>query len=221
MMGTSRLFRVWNHAGHLKNLALILGLSFAADGVATAQEAAEGTRDAYLLVPGDIMDITVLEDRELNRSVLIRPDGRISLPIVGTVEAAGRTPEQLMEVVRDRLAGSFVEPPNVTVAVTTARNTDNLAGRSFYILGEVSRPGRYDYSSDEAYNVLQALTIAGGLGPFAARHRIQIRETVGADESLRLFNYDAVQDGSPFTDSDLAALADNAVIIVPERGLFD
>ncbi|MEM8792713.1 MAG: polysaccharide biosynthesis/export family protein [Pseudomonadota bacterium] len=204
----------------IKTFALLVGLFIMTSGmVANAAD----TDEPYLLVPGDTLDITVLEDPELNRSVLVRPDGKIALPIAGTLTAEGRSPEQLMRVIRSRLASNFIEPPNVTVSVTSVSEEEEDEDDIFsvFILGEVNRPGRYDYESEEKINVLQALTLAGGPGPFAARARIQVREMVETIETLRLFDYNAAESGLLNTDRDLADLADGAVIIVPERGLFE
>ncbi|MEM9045960.1 MAG: polysaccharide biosynthesis/export family protein [Pseudomonadota bacterium] len=204
----------------IKNFALILGLIVVTSGFTVQAAEDEGP---YLLAPGDIVDITVLEDPELNRTVLVRPDGKIALPISGTLTAEGRSPEQLMRVIRSRLASNFIEPPNVTVSLTSIGQEEPDADEtlSVYVLGEVQRPGRYDYRDDETLNILQALTLAGGPGPFAARSRIQVREMREEIETLRLFDYDAAEDGLLNTGSDLEDLADEAVIIVPERGLFE
>lgn len=193
----------------------------AAAGVASAQSG--GT---YVLKIGDVVQVIVLEDPELTRTALIRPDGKISLPIAGTLTAEGRTPEQLRSIIRSRLAGNFIEPPSVTVAVSSVALEDPeveepAEEKEFFVLGEVARPGRYTFDEDETVTILEALSIAGGPGAFAARKRIQIREVVEEVETVRLFNYDAVEEGFAVTASDLAALADGAVIIVPERGLFE
>ncbi|MEM9097669.1 MAG: polysaccharide biosynthesis/export family protein [Pseudomonadota bacterium] len=203
----------------VKKLALVLGL-IVGSGLAAYAAEDEGP---YLLAPGDTIDVTVLEDPELNRTVLVRPDGKVALPIAGTLTAEGRSPEQLMRVIRSRLSSNFIEPPNVTVSLTSLGTEDEEEDEtlSVYILGEVARPGRYDYEDDETLNVLQALTLAGGPGPFAARKRIQVREVVEDTETLRLFDYDAAEDGLLNTSQDLADLTDEAVIIVPERGLFE
>lgn len=204
-----------------KLIGLTLGLFFV---IATSGAKAQDVEGPYLLGPGDVVDISVLEDPELNRQVLVRPDGKIALPIAGTLTAGGRSPEELMRVIRGRLAGNFIEPPNVTVSLVSLSSDEEEEDedlRSVFILGEVNRPGRYDYEQDEPMNVLQALTLAGGPGIFAARKRIQIREAVETTDTLRLFDYDAAEDGFLAADTDLATLADGAIIIVPERGLFE
>ncbi|MEM7668404.1 MAG: polysaccharide biosynthesis/export family protein [Pseudomonadota bacterium] len=203
-------------------IGLAVGLVLTITGSAAMAEELDGP---YLLEPGDVIDISVLEDPELNRQALVRPDGKVSMPIAGTLDAAGRSPEQLMRVIRARLAGNFIEPPNVTVALVSLADPDEQDDEdetsTVYILGEVNRPGRYDYQTEEPINILQALTLAGGPGVFAARQRIQVREIVDQTDTLRLFDYDAAEDGVLVTNQDLGALADGAIIIVPERGLFE
>ena len=185
---------------------------------ATAQEA---QADPYLLEPGDTIQVSVLEDPVLDRQVLILPDGQISLPAIGPLRAAGLSPASLEQVIRSALMANFVEPPTVTVSVITLADEDDEETNEVFVLGEVGTPGRFEYEEDKPITVLKALSLAGGLGPFAARQRIQVRELVEGTEVLRIFDYDAVEDGLINTDRDLATLADGAVIVVPERGLFE
>lgn len=188
-----------------------------------AQELSEDGR--YRLRPGDTIQITVLEDPELDSQVLLPPDGHISMPLVGTFRASGRTTDALQSVIRSRLRGKFVQLPNVTVSLLSLAEIDEEEETAdlavIYVLGEVTRPGRYEYDLEEPINVMNALTLAGGLGPFAARTRIQVREQIAQTETLRLFDYDAVEDGLINTARNLTALSDGAIIIVPERGLFE
>lgn len=176
----------------------------------------------YTLQPGDKLIVNVLEDPELDAEVLVLPDGRISLPVAGTIEAGGLTPQKLAGVVRERLRKNFVQPPDVTVTVTgLAEATEEEDFGEIYVLGEVLSPGRYEYEPDNPLTVVKALSLAGGVGPFAARERIQVRELVGEIEILRLFDYEAFEDGLIDTSRDLAVLKDGAVVVVPERGLFE
>lgn len=181
----------------------------------------------YRLVPGDVLEVTVLEDPDLGRQLLVRPDGRVSMPLAGTVMAEGRTPEQVQGTIRARLARNFVEPPTVTVAVVSVRETldeeelEETILNDVYVLGEVARPGRFEYPNDEPVTVLQALSLAGGVGPFAAIKRIQVREVVDGIETVRLFNYEAVEDGASVSAADFEPLIDGAILIVPERGFLE
>lgn len=185
-------------------------------GISYSQDAG----DRYTLQPGDVVSISVLEDPLLDRQTLVAPDGRISLPLAGTIEAEGLTAEQLQRKIQSRLRQNFVEAPNVTVSLVSITQEEEDT-REVYVLGEVTRPGSYTYDPEKTITVLQALSLAGGTTPFAATGRIQVREIVAATETLRLFDYEAAQDGLLNTSRDLAGLQDGAVIVVPERGLFE
>lgn len=185
--------------------------------------AAEQDSSRYQLQPGDVVEITVIEDPSLDRRLLVGPDGRISMPLAGSIAAGDRTLDQVQASIRSRLASNFVRPPTVTaslVALAPEELDEDSDLFSVYVLGEVPRPGRYDYESDKPISVLQALALAGGAGIFADRDGIQVRNIdQDGNETIRIFDYAAVEDG-------LAArlamtLTDGTVIVVPERGLFD
>lgn len=176
----------------------------------------------YRIQPGDRLSVTVLEDPALGGQVLVRPDGRISIPLAGTLLAEGRTPEDLQGAIRNALSSDFVQPPTVTVAVTAVaggadESVQPLDLIRFYVIGQVGAPGPVD--AERPINVLQALAIAGGPNPFAATDRIQVRRSVGGREEVILFDYDLVEDGAVPTGPVL--LAEGDVIVVPERGLFE
>ena len=172
--------------------------------------------ETYELRAGDRIAISVLEDAGLNTTALIRPDGKISLPLAGTIDAAGRTPEELQSIVRRALSRDFVEPPTVTVALVGVSN-ELLDISTIYIIGEVANPGRFELVLP--IDVLQALAVAGGPSPFAATNRIQVRRNAGGDEAVVLFDYEMIQAGA--VPSERIALNDGDVIVVPERGLFE
>ncbi|MEX2518656.1 MAG: polysaccharide biosynthesis/export family protein [Paracoccaceae bacterium] len=206
-------------AGFLATLArLALCATFgllAAAGSAAAQE----DDGLYRLGAGDQIEITILEDPSLNRQVLILPDGRISLPIAGTMKAAGSTPEQLAAQVRSRLSSIFVTPPTVTVsALGLAEGSEEEDEPELvFVIGEVNSPGAVRLS--RPMTVLQSLAMAGGPGPFAARSRIQIHREADGVTTVETFNYEAVEDGTAATAGPV--LTDGDIIVVPERSLFD
>lgn len=182
--------------------------------------------EEYRIRNGDNLQIIVLEDPELSRGALVRPDGRINLPIAGTIDAEGRTPTELQGEIRRRLSGNFIEPPSVTVAPSNIAPLPEgprsaTPANQFFVVGEVPRPGRYNFTEAQPITILQALSMAGGPGPFAARSRIQVREVIDDVETLRLFDYDRVLDGELRPTVDLAVLTNGTIIIVPERGLFE
>ena len=173
----------------------------------------------YTLNPGDRIEISVLEDPSLNRNVLILPDGRISMPIAGTIIASNRTPEQVAAEVTRRLASIFVSPPTVTVSAVGV----GLAGEELvppelvYVLGEVRSPGAVPIVAP--VTVIQTLALVGGPSPFAARSRIQIHREVEGVKTVEIFDYEAVEKGRSAEMGPI--LVDGDVIIVPERSLFD
>lgn len=179
--------------------------------------------EPYLLRPGDTIEVSILEDPSLNRTVLIRPDGRVALPLAGTVVAGGRSPEEVRDSVRNALAREFVQPPSVTVSVVGVALDDPLLDEDaepgrIYILGQVGSPGVFDVILP--IDALRALALAGGPGTFAATNRIQIRRrTADGAESVMLFDYEAVERG--LVPSDDIRLQTEDVIVVPERRLFE
>jgi len=171
----------------------------------------------YKVQPGDTLQLTVLEDDTLNRTILVPPDGRISVPLAGTIRASGQTVEAIEHTIADRLTSNFAVRPNVFVALTEV-NQD--AGKmKIYVLGRVDDPGLREV--DVGTNLLQAVAMAGGLDRFAATKRIQLRRTdpKTGKEQLYLFDFKAVERGAPIVS--MLPLRDGDVIIVPERRLFE
>jgi polysaccharide export outer membrane protein len=201
---------------------LALGIVFAGLTAADAEELV----DKYLLGPGDVINVIVLEDKELGGQALVRPDGKITMPLAGAIRAAGRSPEEVAAVIRSRLSTNFVEPPSVTAAlVSMAAKSEEIAAaeaatepRDIYVIGEVGRPGRFEYDPERRINIMQALSLAGGLSPFAARARIQVREVTDEGETVRTVDFNRIEMGGA---GDLTELADGAVIVVPERGFME
>lgn len=171
----------------------------------------------YRIQPGDQIAVTVLEDETLNRTLLVTPDGRVSMPLAGTVQVGGRTVEQVESAIADRLAANFAVRPNVFVSVTQIE--DLLDTFNIYVLGRVGDPGLKEV--EVGTTLLQAVALAGGFDRFAATRRIQLRRTDPAtgQERLFIFNFRAVERGSPIQS--MIALREGDVIIVPERRLFE
>lgn len=115
----------------------------------------------FRLGVNDVVEVSVYRDPDLTRTVPVRPDGRISLPIVGEVAAAGRTPEEVRQEVVSRLNQYVKDPTVVSFIVHDVRST------RFFVIGEVMRPGAYPLQGETT--VLHALALAGGAGEFSAR----------------------------------------------------
>ncbi len=184
--------------------------------------AAAMAQGQYKIQPGDSLQIEVLEDQSLNRSVLVLPDGNISLPLIGTVRAAGMSLSDLRAKLVAAYQPNFASKPNVYVtvgALSTATATTS-AGGSVYIMGAVNNPGKYTVSSGTT--LLQFLAESGGFTRFAATKRIQLRRTdrkTGKTTVYRL-NYKAIEDGTAH-DAPSIRLRSGDVIVVPERRLFE
>jgi polysaccharide export outer membrane protein len=182
-----------------------------------AAPAALAQSASYRIQPGDQLQITVLEDETLNRQLLVTPDGRISVPLAGTVRVSGQTVDAVEKTIADRLASNFAVRPNVFVALSSV---DPAAGLyTVYVLGQVNNPGPIQVEAGTT--LLQALALAGGPARFAANKRIQLRRTDPGtgQEKLYLFNYKAVERGAAIQS--MIALREGDVIIVPERHLFE
>jgi polysaccharide export outer membrane protein len=171
----------------------------------------------YRIQPGDVLAITVLEDDTLNRQSLVTPDGRISVPLAGTVRASGNTVETIEKTIADRLASNFAVRPSVFVSVVSVDETAETF--PIFVLGEVGVSGAIEV--EPGTTLLQAIALAGGPGRFAAVKRIQLRRTDSStgQERMFLFNYNAVERGGAIQS--MITLREGDVIIVPERRLFE
>jgi polysaccharide export outer membrane protein len=182
-----------------------------------AAPAAWAQASGYLIQPGDVLAITVLEDDSLNQQSLVTPDGRISVPLAGTVQASGRTVESIEDTIADRLASNFAVRPSVFVSVVSVSEEEETF--PIYVLGQVETPGLVEVLPGTT--LLQAVALAGGLDRFAATKRIQLRrrDPATGQERLFLFNYKAVERGGTITS--MITLREGDVLIVPERRLFE
>jgi len=134
----------------------------------------------YTIGPQDVLSIVYWHDKDMTADVTVRPDGRISLPLLNDVSAAGLTPAQL----RDRLidaSKTFFEDPSVTVVVK------EMNSRKVFITGEVVKPGAYPLTGPTT--VLQLISIAGGLRDYADSKNIVIVHTENGRPTSHLFNY--------------------------------
>jgi polysaccharide export outer membrane protein len=171
----------------------------------------------YRIQPGDQLAITVLEDDTLNRTTLVLPDGRISVPLAGSIQAAGRSVESVESTIADRLASNFAVRPSVFVSVVAV--TEEVETFPIFVVGQVGEPGQREV--EPGTTMLQAIALAGGLDRFAATKRIQLRraDPSTGQERLYIFNYNAVERGGAIQS--MITLREGDVIVVPERRLFE
>lgn len=173
-----------------------------ADAGSTAHKAA--TADPNYVIGGqDVIDISVWKEPELTRTVPVRPDGKISLPLLNDVQAAGLTPTQLAEQITDSLK-KFVTNPQVTVIVT------QINSQRIYILGEVNRAGAYPLLPN--MTILQGLSSAGGFTQFANLKKIYMFRTENGKQVKYPFNYkDVVNGKSP--DQNVVLKAGDTIVV--------
>lgn len=177
-----------------------------------------GMAQDYRLRPGDTVQVEVLEDTTLNRAAMVLPDGQISLPLTGSVRAAGRTLAQIQADLAARLAPNFAEPPTVFVTLATLAERVVAPARTIdiFILGAANTPGRIELAPGTT--VLQAIAAAGGLSPFAATKRLQLRRIdKSGTENIYRIDFDAIERGA----SNTTRLVDGDVIFAPQRRLFE
>jgi polysaccharide export outer membrane protein len=168
----------------------VLGMSLIAAGLAAAAEerskapsGVAGTDGDYKIGPEDVLDISVWNNTAVSRTVPVRPDGKISLPLLNDVQAAGLTPMQLRDTLTKKLA-EYVPNPEVSVIVREVRSF------TVSVIGELRNPGRYELRSRTT--VLDVLARAGPFSDFASRTRIFVLRLNGATMKRIPFNYSKV-----------------------------
>jgi polysaccharide biosynthesis/export protein len=155
-----------------------------------SQPASSSTKphdDSFVIGNDDVLAINVWKEPDISRSIPVRSDGKISLPLVGEVQAAGRTPLKLEQDIAGKLR-SYISEPEVTVMV------QQINSEKFNILGQVARPGSYPLTNSAT--VLDAIALAGGFRDFAKQKAIYVlRQNPGGGESRIPFNYKNVVKG--------------------------
>lgn len=161
--------------------------------------------DSFVLGADDVVAVNVWKEPEISRSVPVRSDGKISLPLVGEVQASGQTPRQLEVEIAKRLQ-NYISEPDVTVIVT------DMKSQKFNILGQVAKPGSYRLTSP--LTVLDAIALAGGFRDFAKQKSIYVlRQNPDGTQTRLPFNYkDVVKGKNPEQNIQLAV---HDTIVVP------
>ena len=132
----------------------------------------------YIIGSEDSVEVQVWKNPDLSRTVTVRPDGKISLPLIGDVQAAGQSAAQLTETVTEKLKIYYKEPAQVTVIV------HQVNSYVIYVLGEVKGQGKYVVRSGTTF--LQAISLAGGFTPFASKNKITLRRKGSNDQEMIL-----------------------------------
>ena len=199
-----------------KTLLCLAAAAVVVTAPAAAQETAVVQNDAgYRINGGDLLHISVYGEQNLDKDVPVQPDGGIAFPLVGNLNARGMTLKELQGKIADNLRESQYFP-NLTdneVTVSMVKAT----GNSVSVVGQVKAPGTFAY--DTQLDVMQALSLAGGLTPFASKSKIKIlrRDQTGTQTAI-LFDYGDVEDGEQLEKNILLRGGD--VVVVPQAGLF-
>jgi polysaccharide export outer membrane protein len=190
-------------------LGLVVGPA-AAQGEAKAKESGNGdavkaatTDPGYVIGADDVLTVSVWKEPELTRSVVVRPDGMISIPLLGDVKADGLTPVQLAALLTERLR-KFVNEPQVTIIVNT------INSRLIHLVGEVNRAGTFPMLPN--MTLLMALSGAGGFTQFANTKKIYLLRTENGVQKKYNFNYKEVIKGNRPEENILLKPGDTIVV---------
>jgi polysaccharide export outer membrane protein len=159
---------------------------------------------SYLIGPEDVLEISVWKDPELTKQVIVRPDGRISFPLIGEVEAGGHTVKSLEDKLKKKIS-EYIPDAMLTVIVIQVNSI------KVYVVGKVARPGEYRIGC--AINIMQALSLAGGLSAFADANSILILRSEKGSQNKIPFNYKEVRKGEKLEQNIILKTGD--VIVVP------
>jgi len=161
-------------------------------------------RKPYTINPGDLLEVSVWKEPDLQREVLVRPDGAFSFPLSGDIVAVGRTVEAVRTELAQRLE-TYI--PDLVVTVTVAE----IRGNKIFVIGQVKTPG--EIVMNPVVDVMQALSIAGGTTPFAQVNNIKILRRRNGQQTIREFRYGDIVKGQNLSQNILLEVGD--VVLVP------
>jgi polysaccharide biosynthesis/export protein len=169
-----------------------------------AVQSVHAQQSGYIVKPGDILEISVWKEPDLQRQVLVRPDGAFSFPLVGQVDARGKSVIDLNKTVSERLS-KYIADAVVTISV------QQINGNKIYVLGQVNKPG--EFIVNPSVNVMQALSMAGGMTPFAASNEIIVLRGQGKAQTATPFRYADVVRGRNLEQN--IELVAGDIVVVP------
>ena len=184
---------------------LLVGLisGFQVPSLAEIADVTSDAGESYLIGPGDRLSVSVWKEEGMQMEVLVKPDGGISFPLAGELKASGLTTEQLREALTERLK-RYIPNPIVTVSVLQS------VSNKVYVIGKVSRPG--EFMATSYMDVLQALTLAGGVTPYADADEIKIIRRGENGTEIFQFDYDEVISGERL-DMNIILRAGDTVVV--------
>ena len=159
--------------------------------------------ETYVIGPGDLLSVSVWKEEGLQKEVLVKPDGYITFPLVGDIKAGGISTKALTKLLVDKL-NAFIPNPNVTVSVIKSMSN------RVYVIGQVLKPGQFVTS--QYMDVLQALTMAGGLTPYADSDNIKILRRNENGREIFEFDYDEVISGDGMEMNIILKAGDTIVV---------
>lgn len=187
----------------LRTLGLISALLFAS--ATSLAQTSSAPALGYELGPEDVLDISVWKEEELSKQVVVRPDGGISFPLAGNISVAGKTVDEVQDMLTERIV-KYV--PGAVVSVSVIK----VAAYKVYVTGKVNNPGEYVLGS--YVSVLKALTLADGLTPYAKESSIKvIRTAPDGSETIFPFDYSKVKAGKKLDQNIILKSGD--VVLVP------
>jgi polysaccharide biosynthesis/export protein len=160
--------------------------------------------ESYKIQPGDLLDVSVWEEENLQKQVLVRPDGGMSFPLVGNIQAAGKSVTELQDRITELLK-KFIPDPSVTVS------TLKLDGNKVYVIGKVARPG--EFQVNRYVDVVQALSMAGGMTPYASDNKITVLRRENGKQRSIPFRYGDIEKGEDLEQNIILQSGD--VVVVP------
>ena len=183
--------------------AVMLAAFAAVSGSALAADAVPAT-DRYKVNPGDVLEVSVWKEEDLQRQILVNPDGHFAFPLAGDMTATGKTVEQLRQELTEKLS-RFI--PDVVVTVAAMKVDGNVV----YVLGQVARPG--PFVMNRVTDVMQAISMAGGPTPFADINGIRILRREQTSQTAIQFKYGDVEGGKKLDQNILLRAGD--IVVVP------
>lgn len=163
--------------------ALSAAVVSAAEAATTNSNANAANRREYHLTSSDVIQVKVYQEDDLDAKVRISKDGSVTLPLIGPTIVGGQTREQAAAVIKQKLGEKYLVNPQVTVDVV------EYAKRRFTVLGQVQRPGTYEFPGDESVNLLQAISMAGGYTRLGAGNKVTVQRGEARDK--KIFKLDA------------------------------
>ncbi len=159
--------------------------------------------ERYELQPGDVLFISVWKEEDLQQQVLVRPDGGISFPLAGDIQANGKSVMELSAELERKLS-SFINDAQVTVSLV------EIQGNLIYVVGKVNRPGVYPFN--KKIDVMQALSMAGGTTSFAALNDIKILKRKDGKQVAKIFRYSDIEKGKNLNQNILLESGDTVIV---------